>query len=56
MERIDGRLAVDLAGAQVGDVVRLLVENGASVEEVVREQVSLEEAFGLDQVSPRVKR
>ncbi len=45
VERIDGRLAVDLAGAEVGDVVRLLVENGASVDEVVREQVSLEEAF-----------
>jgi len=40
-----GHLEVDLNGAATGDVVRLLVDSGISVDEVVRERVSLEDAF-----------
>jgi ABC-2 type transport system ATP-binding protein len=44
-EFVEGQLVVELDGAATGDVVRLLVESGVSVEGVVREQVSLEDAF-----------
>jgi ABC-2 type transport system ATP-binding protein len=42
----DGRLVVDLSeGAEMAPLVSLLVQEGASVEEVRKEQASLEEVF-----------
>jgi ABC-2 type transport system ATP-binding protein len=42
----DGRLVVDLGeGAEMAPLVSLLVQEGASVEEVRKEQASLEEVF-----------
>jgi ABC-2 type transport system ATP-binding protein len=44
--RIDGRLVLDLDGdAEGADLVRVLVESGAEVEEVRRERPTLEEVF-----------
>ncbi len=46
VQRVDGRLVLDLRNdGTSGDLVRLLVESGADVEEVHRERASLEEVF-----------
>jgi ABC-2 type transport system ATP-binding protein len=46
VEAVDGRLVVELAeGADAGQAVRVLVEQGAEVDEVRRSQASLEDVF-----------